>query len=173
VILALRAARLAADPPAPAVSTESDALRAGLNAVSNELRRVVHGVMPALLIELGLYAAAEDLVDPLPVPTRLELTGNDRALSQEVQSTCYFVIAEALTNAVKHSQARHLTVRIRQETGQLQLEVRDDGVGGAQLNGGSGLRGIADRLGALGGRVRVDSDPGHGTRRVAEVPCAS
>jgi signal transduction histidine kinase len=171
VMLGILAARIAADPSAGTVRTEAEALRDGLAAIGDELRRVVHGVMPALLIERGLEAATEDLVDRLPLPARLELGGIDGAVSADAQSTGYFVIAEALTNAVKHSKARELTVHVGRENGRLQIKVCDDGVGGARLGSGSGLGGIADRLGVLGGRLRIDSPPGRGTRLTAEIPC--
>ncbi len=145
----------------------------GLEAAGAELRRLVQGVMPALLIERGLYAATEDLVDRIPVPTRLELPDGDGALPDSVQSAGYFVVAEALTNAIKHSQARELTVRMGRVDGHLEIEVCDDGVGGARLGGGTGLSGIADRVDVLGGRLRVESRPGEGTVVRAEVPCAS
>lgn len=84
------------------------------------------------------------------------------------------MVAEALTNAVKHSKARELAVRLARSAGALRIEVRDDGVGGAHVEGaGSGLRGIADRLDVLGGRLVINSPPGGGTALLAEVPCES
>ena len=91
-------------------------------------------------------------------------------MPERVVSTGYFVVAEALTNAVKHSKARELVVRLARSAGALKIEVRDDGVGGARLGGGSGLRGIADRLDVLGGRLVVESPPATGPPRRERPP---
>jgi signal transduction histidine kinase len=88
-----------------------------------------------------------------------------------VESTGYFVVSEALTNAVKHSRARELSVRIVPIDGRLRIEVADDGVGRAAVGAGAGLRGMADRVEALDGRLVVESPPGRGTRVIAELPC--
>jgi signal transduction histidine kinase len=175
VTLAIRAGQLAADPTARAFEPALTGLRTGLEQASGELRSLVQGVMPALLLERGLYAATEDLVDRLPVPARLDLRPgeSDAPIPQRVASTGYFVVAEALTNAVKHSQARELAVTLARDNGTLRIEVHDDGVGGASVTAGTGLRGIADRLDVLGGRLEIDSPQGEGTRLRAEVPCAS
>jgi signal transduction histidine kinase len=109
----------------------------------------------------------------MPLPIRLELPETMGALPAEVESTGYFVVAEALTNAVKHSQARELAVRVAMTGRSLQIDVDDDGVGGASVRGEGGLHGIADRLDVLGGTLLVESPPGRGTRMHAEVPCAS
>jgi signal transduction histidine kinase len=175
VTLAIRAGRLAADPAAEAAEPGLTGLRIELERASGELRGLVQGVMPALLLERGLYAATEDLVDRLPVPTRLELRPGESAapLPQRIESTGYFVVAEALTNVVKHSQAGELAVTVARDNGTLRIEVTDNGVGGASVAGGSGLRGIADRLDVLGGSLQIHSPQGQGTRLLAEVPCAS
>jgi signal transduction histidine kinase len=173
VILALSADRLAAGLPTGLDRGVAVELGAGLEAASSELRALVQGVMPALLIEHGLYAATEDLVDRVPLPTRLQLLDGDGPLPERVQSAGYFVVAEAVTNAVKHSQARELSVRLGRVDGHLEIEVRDDGVGGARLSAGTGLSGIADRVDVLGGRLRVTSPLGAGTVVSAEVPCGS
>jgi signal transduction histidine kinase len=174
VTLAMKADRIASDPDAPSVGHDAAEVRAGLETASESLRGLVQGVMPALLIERGLYAATEELIDRMPLPTRLELPSADDALPDPVISTGYFVVAEALTNAVKHSKARELAVHLARSAGALRIEVRDDGVGGAHVGGcGSGLRGIADRLDVLGGRLVINSPPGGGTALLAEVPCES
>jgi signal transduction histidine kinase len=173
VLLAMKAGRIEADSPAESVSDDAAELRHGLEAANDELRRLVQGVMPALLIERGLYAATEDLVDRMPMPTNLELDDASVKLPEPVESAGYFVVVEALTNAVKHSKARELAVRVARTGGGLKIEVRDDGVGGARVGAGSGLRGVADRLDVLGGRLLIDSPPGGGTVIDAEVPCAS
>jgi signal transduction histidine kinase len=156
VLLALEAQRIAGDPTASEPVTEAaTSLRAGIDDAAGELRRLVHAVMPASLIERGLSAATEDLVDHVPVPTRLELGVEDGTLSPAVESTAYFVVAEALTNAVKHSHAHELAVRLALADGNLLIEIDDDGVGGAQPGHGVGLRSLADRVDvASGSRAR-------------------
>jgi signal transduction histidine kinase len=174
VLLALEAQRIAGHPTASErVIEAATSLRAGIDDAAGELRRLVHAVMPASLIERGLSAATEDLVDHVPVPTRLELGVEDGALSPAVESTAYCVVAEALTNAVKHSHAHELAVRLALADGLLLIEIDDDGVGGARPGRGVDLRSLADRVDVLGGRLRVDSPPGRGTHLVAELPCAS
>ena len=170
VMLAMKADRIASAPDAPSVAYDAAEVRAGLETASESLRGLVQGVMPALLIERGLYAATEDLVDRMPLPTQLQLPSAGDALPERVVSTGYFVVAEALTNAVKHSKARELVVRLARSAGALKIEVRDDGVGGARLGGGSGLRGIADRLDVLGGRLVVESPPATGPPRRERPP---
>jgi len=140
--------------------------------VIDELRRLVHGMMPAALLERGLVAATEDLVDRVPIPTDLDVDAAADRLPPAVESTAYFVVAESLANAVKHARASALAVRLGRVDGLLRIEVRDDGVGGARI-GGRGLRGMADRVDALGGQLSVDSPLDQGTRIVADVPCGS
>lgn len=174
VVLALAAQRLATGPGVPSeTAAAATTLRRDIDAAAGELRRFVHGVMPAPLVERGLSAAAEDLVDQLPLPTRLELGINGLRLPAAVESTAYFVLAEALTNAVRHADATTLALRLTVREDTLVIEVGDDGVGGAHLNGGLGLRSLTDRVDALGGRLVLDSTPGSGTRIIAELPCGS
>ncbi len=181
VLLALHAGEVAKDPDATAGMREAaEELRAGIDAAAAELRSFVHAVMPAGLIERGLAAAVEDLADRMPVRTRLDTDGlpaTEGKLPAAVESTAYFVVAEGLANALKHARARQLTVRLARAGGHLVIEVGDDGIGGACLDagsgGGSGLRGLADRVEALGGRLRCDSRPGGGTTLAAELPCGS
>jgi signal transduction histidine kinase len=174
VVLALQAGRVADRPTvAEPLADDLKALRSGLEAASDEVRHLVQGVMPALLIERGLCAATEDLADRMPLPIRLEVPDDIGALPAAVESTGYFVVAEALTNAVKHSQAHELAVRLAMAHGRLEIDVADDGVGGATIRGEGGLHGIADRLDVLGGTLLVESPAGRGTRMHAEVPCAS
>jgi signal transduction histidine kinase len=144
-------------------------LRKGIDAAAAELRQIVHAVMPAALVERGLAAAVQDLADRMPIPTFVEL--ESRTLPPAVESTAYFVVAEALTNAVKHSEATRISVRLAHRNDVLHVGVRDDGVGGALLNRGAGLRGIADRVDVLEGSITIESPPGGGTDIHAEVPC--
>lgn len=173
VLLALEAQRLADQPGTrPAAAAAATALRERIDAAAAELRELVHDVMPAPLIERGLAAAAEDLADRMPVPTRVEI-GVAGALPAAVSATAYFVLAEGLANAVKHARAAKLDVRVTRDQDALVVEVCDDGVGGAAPGGGLGLRSLADRVDALGGRLLVDSRDGQGTQLRAELPCGS
>ncbi|MDW5598399.1 ATP-binding protein [Conexibacter stalactiti] len=157
--------------PLPEARTE---LRLGIETAIDELRALVHGVMPAELTERGLPAAVEALADRMPIAVVLEVDGLRARLPPAVESTGYFVVSEALVNAVKHAHASELAVGLaRLPSDLLRIEVSDDGIGGAGARGGNGIRSIADRVEALGGRVRIDSATGAGTRVVVELPCAS
>jgi signal transduction histidine kinase len=131
--------------------------------------------MPTPLLERGLSAAVEDLADRMPIRTEIaiDVPASGRPLSPAVELTAYFVVAEALSNAVKHANAQTLQISVRRYDGRLCVEVRDDGVGGAAANGTTGIRGMADRVDVLGGVLSVDSPQGVGTRVTAEIPCAS
>lgn len=172
VLLALEAQRLTALPDAqPATTAAAVALRAGIDRAADQLRELVHNVMPALLVERGLAATAEELADQMPLPVQMDLEV-DGQLTATVASTAYFMVAEGLANAVKHACATKLTVRITRQDHLLTVQVGDDGKGGATVHdAGLGLRSIADRLGALGGRLEIDSKAGEGTRLLAEIPC--
>lgn len=173
VLLALRAGLLTeVDGASPEVVRRATQLRRELDSAAGELRRLVHGLMPALLVERGLYAATEDLVALTPLPTDLLLEGSDAGLPDTVKSAAYFVVAEALANALKHSGAGRMSVGLDRIDGTLRIQVSDNGIGGAVAAGGAGLRGLADRIDGLGGRLRIDSPPAQGTRILAEVPCA-
>jgi signal transduction histidine kinase len=172
VVLAIQAQDLVDAQLSEREREAATALRVGIDSAADELRDLVHAVMPAALIERGLAAAAEDLIDRIPVPTRLDVRGVGRPLSRAVQDTAYFVLSEALANALKHGHASQLTVRLSHSDQHLVVEVADDGVGGASTSG-TGLRGLADRVDTLGGRIAVHSPPGQGTRLRAEIPCAS
>jgi signal transduction histidine kinase len=173
VLLALRAGLLTeVDGASPEVVRRATQLRRELDSAAAELRRLVHGLMPALLVERGLYAATEDLVALTPLPTDLLLEGSDADLPDTVKSAAYFVVAEGLANALKHSGAGRMSVGLDRVDGTLRIEVADNGIGGAVATGGAGLRGLSDRIDGLGGRLLIDSPPAQGTRIVAEVPCA-
>jgi signal transduction histidine kinase len=136
-----------------------------------ELRELTHGINPPLLTERGLAAALDELCRRAALPTHLQFA-LDRRLSAQVESAAYFVASEALANATKHSHATEVRVSGSCEGQRLTLEVADDGIGGAAAAGGSGLRGLADRVEALGGQLTVSSPPGRGTTVRAEIPCA-
>ncbi|HSI98299.1 MAG TPA: sensor histidine kinase [Gaiellaceae bacterium] len=142
-----------------------------LQVAVEELRSIAHGIHPGALRQGGLASALGALASRAPLPVTVE--GASERLSPDVEATAYFVASEALTNVVKHAGASRATIRARRDEGMLVVEVEDDGVGGASLDGGSGLRGLADRVESRGGRLRVESAPGSGTRVVGEIPCAS
>ena len=172
VLLALEAQTIANAPDAsPATSAASEELRRGIDRAAADLRRLVHNVTPAALLEQGLVAAAEDLVDRLEMPASLDADVDEDALSTATTHTAYFVLAEVLANAVKHSRAATVRVRLRDDDGCLQMDVHDDGVGGAHIDGGTGLRGLVDRVDVLDGSIRIDSPRGGGTRVRVELPC--
>lgn len=135
-----------------------------------DLRELAHGIRPARLDD-GLELALRELAGRTPLPVRVEATPGP--LPDAVVAAAYYVAAEALTNVVKHAVANTVQLRAGREDGELVLSVRDDGVGGAEPGNGSGLRGLADRVGALGGRLRLDSPTGAGTTLTVRLPCAS
>ena len=137
-----------------------------------ELRRLASGIHPAILTDRGLGPAVQALAARLPLPVDV-LDTPDGRLPAPVEASVYFFVSEALTNAVKHANAEQATVRIAAENGGLVVEVGDDGVGGAgATNGGSGLRGLGDRVGALDGALELHSPPGEGTLLRARIPLA-
>ncbi|MGH8900359.1 MAG: histidine kinase [Egibacteraceae bacterium] len=151
-------------------------LRAALAAASeelqralSELRQLAQGIHPAILTQQGLGAAVGSLAEQAPLPVEVAVPG--RRYPAPVETTAYFVICEALTNITKYAQASMARVAIEQADGRLTVEVVDDGVGGADPARGSGLSGLADRVAALEGQLRVESPPGEGTRVRAELPC--
>jgi signal transduction histidine kinase len=146
-------------------------LRAGIEAAIDELRALVHGVMPAELTERGLPAAVKGLADRMPIDVVLNVAGFERRPSPTVESTAFFVTAEAMVNAVKHAHATELTVTLLRDAQQLRIDVRDDGIGGA--GSGNGIRSMTDRVEALGGRLRIESMLSKGTRVWVVLPCAS
>jgi signal transduction histidine kinase len=136
----------------------------------DELRELARGLHPALLTDRGLDAALAALAARAPLPVEIEGAVGGR-LDEPVEIAAYFAVSEALTNVAKYADAGSATVRMCHDGGRLVVEVHDDGRGGARPEDGSGLRGIADRLGALDGRLSVDSPAGEGTRLRAEIPC--
>jgi PAS domain S-box-containing protein len=133
-----------------------------------ELRELARGIHPAVLTDRGLSAALQTLAERTPIP--VELSTLDRRLPEPIEAAAYYVISEAVANVVKHARASAIEVRVSTPDGNVVVEVADDGVGGANLGGGSGLRGLADRVAVLDGSLRVESPPAGGTRVVAEIP---
>jgi signal transduction histidine kinase len=135
------------------------------------VREVAHGIRPAVLDDLGLAGAVRAAVDILPVPTTLEVTGaRDQHVDGAVEGAALFFVSEALANVLKHADAGHVTVCLAAGDGALQVAVQDDGRGGVDPHG-AGVRGLCDRVEALGGRVTIDSRPGR-SRLAAIFPAA-
>ena len=134
-----------------------------------ELRDLARGLHPAVLSERGLVPALEALATRSPIPAIVDATLAER-LPEPQEVAFYFVAAEALANVAKYAGATHVEIRVRDTGGGAWLEIADDGVGGASPDGGSGLRGLRDRVEALGGRLRVESPPGVGTTVRAQLP---
>ena len=163
--------RLGSGEADPAVEALLESAVVELQAANAELRELVRGVYPAILTEEGLAAALESLA--LRSPFLIELDVLEGRLPPRVEATAYFVTCESLANVTKHAQASKASVFISRRDGLLAVEIADDGVGGAQPLENSGLSGLADRVEALGGRLRVESPIGAGTRILAEIPCDS
>jgi len=169
--MSLRAAEhLIPASPQAAVALVAEAREASSRALT-ELRNLVRGIYPPVLADRGLGEAVRALALDTPLRTETDIVLPGR-LDAPVESACYFAVAEALTNAVKHSGARQAQVRIRHARGMLRVEVTDDGCGGADPARGGGLAGIERRLGSFDGILAVSSPPGGPTMIVMEVPCA-
>jgi signal transduction histidine kinase len=141
-----------------------------LDAALDELRELARGIHPAVLSARGLDTALETLAHRAPVPVQIGRMPGER-LPEAVELAAYYVVAEALTNVAKYAAATHATVDIKRQNGRLVVQVADDGVGGADPSGGTGLRGLADRLAVIEGRLEIDSEPGRGTTVTARIPC--
>jgi signal transduction histidine kinase len=137
-----------------------------------DLRDLARGLHPAVLTDHGLEAALPALAARCPIPTRVDVAVSPRPIPA-VESAAYFVVAEALTNVARHSQATSVQVTAHREHDRLTVEVRDDGAGGAQLTPGGGLAGLTDRVEALDGRLTLTSPAGGPTVLRVEVPCGS
>jgi signal transduction histidine kinase len=141
-----------------------------VKAALAELRELARGIHPAVLTDQGLAAAVRTLAERSPVPVEVE--AEDGRLPAELETAVYFIVAEALANVAKHARATKARIEVRRLNGEVCVDVSDDGVGGADLDG-NGLRGLADRAGALDGRLRLSSLPGGGTHLHVEIPCES
>ena len=137
-----------------------------------ELRNLARGIHPAVLTDRGLDAALSAVIARSPVPVSLVVNVPTRPPAS-VESAAYFVVTEALTNVAKHAQATRVDVSIVLQNNRLVLDIRDDGVGGADSSRGGGLSGLADRVNALGGWMRVLSPSGGPTSVIVEIPCGS
>ncbi len=166
--LRLVASRLEGDSEAAELLA---AARDELAAALDELRELAQGIHPAVLTDHGLDVALETLAARAPLPVRVRVEVAER-LPEAVEVAAYYLVAEGLTNVAKYAGASTASVAVEREDGRLVVQVADDGVGGADPAHGSGLRGLADRVEALNGRLRVWSPAGGGTKVLAEIPCA-
>jgi signal transduction histidine kinase len=161
--------RLEADPDA---RTRLDQARREIATSLEELRDVACGLHPAVVSGHGLEVALEQLAARASVPVRLEVAVGSR-LPERLEVAAFYLVSESLANIGKHAKATAATVEVARNDGQVVIEIVDDGIGGADTELGSGLRGLADRVEALEGRLRIWSPKGGGTRLRAEIPCAS
>jgi PAS domain S-box-containing protein len=161
--LAQQALEASDDQAASLVSEALEHARRG----NTELRELAHGILPSSLTHGGLQAGINAVLSRLDLPVHLDIPSE--RFPPEIEASAYFIVAEALTNVVKHAHAKHAEVRVSVEDGTLRVEIRDDGIGGADPDG-HGLVGMADRVTALGGRLRVESPVGGGTLVAATLP---
>jgi signal transduction histidine kinase len=159
--------KLATDPEGAADLLEGAADE--LTGATQELRELARGLHPPALADRGLVPALEALARRATVPVTVEADEAERA-PEAVEAAAYFVVSEALTNVARHSGATQAVVRVTRRDGLISVEVEDDGSGAADMAAGSGLRGLADRVGALDGWLEVDSSPGRGTTVRASLP---
>jgi signal transduction histidine kinase len=168
--LALRRTRAQLCQATPvALEAQLEALDASMHQALAELRDLAHGIHPAALTEQGLAGALASLADDAPLPVEVSAVPSGR-LPAAVEATAWFVASEAVANAAKHAAATRVSIAARIHGGELELEVDDDGVGGADMYRGSGLLGLRDRLEALDGSLTIESPAGAGTRLHARIP---
>jgi signal transduction histidine kinase len=175
VAIALRArmtAMMAPHHPSEEIRGELTLLADQLTAALDELREIARGIHPAILSEAGLGAALKTLSRRSAVPVALQLNLDSR-LEEPIEVAAYYIASEALTNTVKHAQASIVELHVDCRDGALTLALRDDGIGGADPGGGSGLIGLQDRVEALGGTISVASPPGQGTSLRVVLPVDS
>jgi len=165
LVQAIITLKLAKADPSPELIAE--ALAQAESAMA-ELRAIVNGIMPAALTRGGLRSGVETLLDRVGLPVELDVT--PERMPPQIEMTAYFVIAEALTNAATHAGATGARVRAARLDGELLVEVRDDGAGGADPERGTGLLGLADRVAACGGTLALDSPTGAGTTLTVTLP---
>jgi signal transduction histidine kinase len=170
--IALRTARSRLDRDPEAAGAMLDAALQDLDGAMRELRELARGIHPAVLSEHGLAAALEALAARLPLPVEISALPDER-LPEAVEAAVYFVVAEALTNVTRYANATHARVVVSVDLDTFDVRIIDDGIGGADPAKGSGLRGLADRVSALDGRLEVESEPGRGTTVHARIPQAA
>ena len=167
--LDLRLARSTLDRDPGAAAELLDAAAGGLTEATEELRELARGFHPPVLADRGLVAALDALASRSSVPVTVDADTRERAPAP-VEAAAYFVVSEALTNVARHAHAESAAVKVRRADGRLEVEVRDDGDGGADPANGSGLRGLSDRVAALDGSIEVESAAGAGTVLRASIP---
>jgi signal transduction histidine kinase len=167
--LQLGLAKLDIPADLPAAKAVADAHEQAKQVMA-ELRALIRGIHPQVLTDRGLPAALNELADELPIPVSVSIDLPGR-LARHLEATAYFVVAEALTNVVKHSGAAEASVTVRQPADVVIMEVKDDGRGGADLRRGSGLAGLADRVAVAEGRMFLSSPPGGPTVLRVELAC--
>jgi signal transduction histidine kinase len=170
-LITLKLTRRSLDDADGAVPELVDEALGHAERATAELRELAHGILPAVLSRGGLRAGVETLVGRVKLPVSVDVTAE--RFPETVEATAYFIVAEALTNVVKHADARSADIRAVVYGDALHVEVSDDGVGGAHVNGGSGLLGLSDRAAALNGELRVRSAPGAGTAIRVRLPIRS
>jgi signal transduction histidine kinase len=165
--LGMARSRVERDPHAAAELLDGAA--ADLEAAIRDLRELARGIHPAVLSDRGLGPALEALASRIPLPVEIVAIPDER-LPAPIEAAAYFVVAEAITNVARYADATHAEVQVSRADGRVVVRVADDGVGGADPTAGSGLRGLADRVAALDGRLEVSSPPGGGTTVQAVIP---
>jgi signal transduction histidine kinase len=173
VSLALDLRMLKARLHDPESAAMVDELAGKLSMALDELRELARGIHPAVLTAQGLGPAIESLAQRTSVPVSTDVDLGDQRLAPALEAAAYFLVAEALTNVVRYARASSAEVEVRRDGDEVVVAVRDDGVGGARMEAGSGLRGLADRISALEGTLRIESPPGGGTRLEARFPSAA
>jgi signal transduction histidine kinase len=168
--LDLRLARSAIDGDPERARALLDGAGVELERALEELRELARGIHPAVLTDRGIDSAVEALAGRTPLPVEIDRKLGER-VSEPVELAAYFVVSEALANVVKYAAASRASIRLERENGHVRVEVADDGIGGADASRGTGLRGLADRISVLGGKLEVASPPGRGTRVIARLPC--
>jgi signal transduction histidine kinase len=143
-----------------------------LRAALDELRELARGIHPAILTDQGLGAAVRSLAERSGVPVTIDDLPQQR-LNEPIEAAAYFLVSESLANCAKHARASAVRLSITRRDGNAVVDIDDDGVGGADPAGGSGLRGLSDRVQALDGTFEIESPRGGGTHLHAELPCAS
>jgi PAS domain S-box-containing protein len=170
VVLKLRLARARLNPDPDSAAELLDEVSRELDMGLDELREIARGLHPAILGDRGLGPALEAVAARIPIPVAIDAP--DDRLPEHIEATTYYIVSEAMTNVAKHAAASRAQVSVRREGGVLRCEVSDDGRGGADVSGGTGLLGLRDRAEAAGGTFSVVSPPGRGTVVAAALPLA-
>ena len=170
--LQLRGTRAAVPPELAELGVQLDHAIAGVTGALDELREIARGIHPAILADGGLRPALRALARRSPIPVRVDVHLEARP-PEQVEVSAYYVVAEALTNAARHTRASAVSVEADVAGDALRIAISDDGAGGASFTGGTGLAGLKDRVEALGGRIFLDSPAGAGTSLRVELPLTS